>query len=335
MLKPVLAAGALEVAESDRHEQLARLQSFAPELTGQPCGFAQQKNQPRVVVRLVDRQCGAAGDGGAILDLDLDRLGPFTAREQPQLLPPDTKAFAQEHRRHPCHVAERMRTKRGQSALAPLAHTGEFAQWSISQKLPLAAGRDFAEPRLGRAGCQLGRPHRATQAGRHRYADRSPNLLTQPVHVLRRRRLAPDVALHRGEVEETLVDRRRQQRRCVTLHHAKHIAGDSPVIVIVRLGQHAMRTKAPGLKTGGASPDAKPLGQAVGGNHDAVAFAAAADPHRPARERRVHRDFATGEKRVAIDMQNSKLWHLRHSGGECLNPAKLRQSTSPERDKLA
>ena len=335
MLKPVLAAGALKITEPNADEQFPRLQPFAAELAGQPRGFAQQKNQSRVVVRLVNRQRGAAGDGGAVLLLHLDRFGPFAAGEQPQLLPPDAEAFAQEHRRHPGHVAERVRAERGQRTLAPFSAAGEFAQRPVGQKLPLAAGRDFAEPRLGRAGCQLGRPHRAAQAGRHRHADRALDLLAQPVHVIRRRRLAPDVALHRGEIQKALVDRRRQQRRRVPLHHAKHVAGDAAIVVVVRLGQDAVRAEAPGLEAGGASLDAEALGQAVGGDDDTVAFAAAADPHRSARERRVHGDLATGEKRVAIDMQDAELLSLGHSDRECRNRAGPGQPASPGRDKLA
>jgi len=114
MLKTMLAAGALEVAEPNADEQFPRLQPFAAELAGQPRGFAQQKNQPRIVVRLVNRQRGATGYGGAILDHDLDRLGPFAAGEQPQLLSPDAEAFSQQHRRHLRHVAERVRAERGE-----------------------------------------------------------------------------------------------------------------------------------------------------------------------------------------------------------------------------
>ena len=331
----MLAAGPLKITEPNVDEQFPRLQTFAAELAGQPRGFAQQKNQPGVVVRLVNRQRGATGDGRAILLLHLDRLGPFAACKQPQLLAPDAEAFAQQHRRHPGHVAECVRAERGKGAFAPFSAASEFAQRPVCQKFLLAAGRYFAKPRLGRAGRQLGRPHRATQAGRHRHADRALDLLAQPVHVIRRRRTAPDVALHRGEIQKALVDRRREQRRRVPFHHAEHVAGDAPVVVVVRLGQHAVRAEALGLEAGGAGPDAEALGQAVGGDDDAVARAPAADPHRPAGERRVHRDLATGEKRVAIDVQDAELLGLGHSGGECRNQAKPGQSASPGRDKLA
>ena len=122
---------------------------------------------------------------------------------------------------------------------------------------------------------------------------------------------------------------------CVAFHHAKHVAGDAAVVVVVRLGQHAVRAESLGLEACGAGLDAKALGQAVGGDDNAVALAAAADPHRSARERRVHRDLATGEKRVAVDVQDAELWSLGHSGRECGRRAWPGQSASPGRDKLA
>ena len=114
MLKPMLTFRSLKVAESNTDEQFPRLLAFAAELTGQSCSFAQQKNQPRVVVRLVHRKCSATGNRGAIFLLAPDRLSPFATREQPQLLPPNTEAFSQQYRRHLRHIAERFRTERGE-----------------------------------------------------------------------------------------------------------------------------------------------------------------------------------------------------------------------------
>jgi len=58
----------------------------------------------------------------------------------------------------------------------------------------------------------------------------------------------------------------------------------------------ATRTKPLGLKTGRARLDAVFLRQPVGGNHDAVAAPATADPHRTPFKFRIERDFATGEE---------------------------------------
>ncbi|MDC0277121.1 hypothetical protein OAK90_01565, partial [bacterium] len=118
-------------------------------------------------------------------------------------------------------------------------------------------------------------------------------------------------------------------------HHAKHVTGNAAIIVVMRLGQDAVRAEALGLEACGAGLDAEALGQAVRGDNDAVARAPAADPHRSAGERRVHRDLATGEKRVAVDVQDAELWSLGHSGSECGRRAWPGQSASPGRDKLA
>ena len=334
MPEPVLAAGALEIAESDRHERLARLQPLAPQLAGQPCRLAQQENQPRVVVRLVDRQRGVARDRGAILLLHHDWLGPFAPGKEPQLLSPNAEAFAQEDRRHAGHVAKRVRPECGQRPSAASAAAGQLVHRPIRQKLPLAPDRNLAEPGLGRARRQLGRPHRRAQPGGHRHADRALDLRPQPVHVTDRAAAAPDVALHRGEVEEPLVDRCRQQRRRVALHHPEHLPRDAAVIVVVRPGQHTVRAEPPSLEAGCAGSDAVALGQAVGRDDDAIARAPAADPHRPTGERRVYGDLATGEKGVAIDMQDTGWRSLGHSGHEHRNRAGSRQRRNAEWDKL-
>ena len=81
---------------------------------GRAGGLAGVARAAAIIPRLVHRQRGATGDGGAILDLDFDRLGPFSASEQPQLLPPNAEPFSQQHRRHLRHVAERVRAERGE-----------------------------------------------------------------------------------------------------------------------------------------------------------------------------------------------------------------------------
>ena len=86
-----------------------------------------------------------------------------------------------------------------------------------------------------------------------------------------------------------------------------------------------MRAEPGRLKAGHAGLHAGLLGEAVGGNHDAVTAPPAADPNRPALQLAVQRDLATGEKTVAIDMQNAV--RLGHARGSRYLPAKRRQET--------
>ena len=59
------------------------------------------------------------------------------------------------------------------------------------------------------------------------------------------------------------------------------------------------------LETGRAGLDAVFLRLPVGRNHNAVAAPAATNPHGPAFKLRIERDFATGEERISVNVQNA------------------------------
>jgi hypothetical protein len=59
------------------------------------------------------------------------------------------------------------------------------------------------------------------------------------------------------------------------------------------------------FKTSGAGFDAIFFRLPVGGNHNAIAAPAATDPHRTPLQLRIERDFATGEERISVNVQNA------------------------------
>ena len=73
----------------------------------------------------------------------------------------------------------------------------------------------------------------------------------------------------------------------------------------MRFAEDAAGAKALRLEAGGAGLDAEFLCQPVGGDDDAVAAPAAADPDGAAFQLGIERDFATGEEAVAINMQDA------------------------------
>ena len=102
--------------------------------------------------------------------------------------------------------------------------------------------------------------------------------------------------VHGGEIQKALVNGIRDERGRIFLQDQEHLPGQFAVGVVVRLAQDAAGAKAFGFKAGGAGLDAVFLGEPVGGDDDAVAAPAAADPHRAAFQLGIERDLATGEE---------------------------------------
>jgi hypothetical protein len=73
----------------------------------------------------------------------------------------------------------------------------------------------------------------------------------------------------------------------------------------MRWTEDAGWTPALGFKTRHACADAEFLGDPVGGNDDAVAFASATDPDRTFLQFRIEGDFTTCKKAVAINVQDA------------------------------
>ena len=71
----------------------------------------------------------------------------------------------------------------------------------------------------------------------------------------------------------------------------------------MRFAENAIGAKPLGLEAGGASLDAVFFGKPVGGNDDAIAASAAANPDGPAFQLGIERDFATGEERISVNVQ--------------------------------
>ena len=130
----------------------------------------------------------------------------------------------------------------------------------------------------------------------------------------------PDEAFHRGEIEEALINRSRQQCRRIPLHHAKHLARYAAVIIVVRLDQNTVWTKPLGLEASRTGADTVTFGLVVGSDDDAITGSPATDPYRPTGKRGVHRYLATGKKSVSVDVKNAQLLSLGHSGDEYRNP---------------
>ena len=111
--------------------------------------------------------------------------------------------------------------------------------------------------------------------------------------------------VHAGKIQKPLVNGIRHQRRRVLLQNQKHLARQLAVGVIVRAAQDAGRAKPFRLETGGAGFDAVFLRLPVRRNHDAVAAPAAANPYRTPLQLGIKRDFATGEERISVNVQNA------------------------------
>ena len=73
----------------------------------------------------------------------------------------------------------------------------------------------------------------------------------------------------------------------------------------MRAAQNPGRTKPFGLETGRAGFDAVFFRLPVGGYHNAVAPSSPADPHRTPFQLGIERNFATGEERISVNVQNA------------------------------
>ena len=112
------------------------------------------------------------------------------------------------------------------------------------------------------------------------------------------------MVVHRGEIEKSLINRDRHERGRILFQHVKHLRGNAAVFVIMRAAQNTTGTNPSGLKARHARLDAEFFGRPVGRDDNAVAAPSAADPHGPALQFFIERDFATRKKTVAIHMQN-------------------------------
>ena len=101
---------------------------FPAQLRDEPRGFTEREGQRGFVIRLVVGQGGIAGNGGAILDFEQQRLVPAAVGEEPQLLPPDAEPLLEQGRRQFGGIAESLRAECVQAALAIFAEARQLAQ---------------------------------------------------------------------------------------------------------------------------------------------------------------------------------------------------------------
>ena len=87
------AADLGKILEADRQRHFPRLQLLAAQLTDEPRRLAQCERERRLVIRLVVRQCGVAGDRGTVFDFEQQRLVPQAVGEEPELRSPDAELF--------------------------------------------------------------------------------------------------------------------------------------------------------------------------------------------------------------------------------------------------
>ena len=158
---------------------------------------------------------------------------------------------------------------------------------------------------LGRVRRQLGQPRGIGQAGGHGQFHFAQNPLADFLHIFFRRRVAPDVPVHRREIEKAFVNRDRHERRRIFFEHVEHLLPRAAVFVVVRPAQNAARTKPLRLETRHAGFDAEFFRRAIGRDDDAVAAPAAADPDGTALQFLIQRDFATREEAVAVHVQDA------------------------------
>ena len=113
------------------------------------------------------------------------------------------------------------------------------------------------------------------------------------------------MGIHAGKIQKSLVNRIWHQRRRILFQNQKHLARQLAVGVIMRAAQETVRAKPFRLETGRAGFDAVFFRLPVGGNHNAVAASAAADPHRTPLQLGIKRNLATGEERISVNVQNA------------------------------
>ncbi len=306
MLEPVAGANFGEIIEPHGQAELARLHLFPAQLAGEPRGFAQHKGQRGFVIMFVLRQGGAAGDGGAILDLQHEGFVPLAIREQPQLLAPDAEFLFQQHRGQFRDVAEGKGHEGSEGSLAVGANTRHLRHGPVFQEGFFLAGRHFEKAgALGGIGGEFGELGGVAEAGGHGEARLFQYALADALDVVGGGGVAPDVFVHAGKIQKALVDGIGHEGGRVFLQDQEHLAGQLAVGVIVRFAEDAVGAKALGLEAGGAGLDAVFFGEAVGGDDDAVAAPAAANPDGPAFQPGIERDLATGEEGISVDVQDA------------------------------
>ena len=104
-------------------------------------------------------------------------------------------------------MAECQRAERGQRALPVFGDAGQFLHRAVIQKILFPSGRHFDEAgAFGGVGRELGELGGVCQSRRHR----EPRLFHYPapdaLDVICRRRVAPDVRVHAGKIQKTLVN---------------------------------------------------------------------------------------------------------------------------------
>src|ERR1022692_737977 len=113
-VKTMRAADFAEIVKANRERQLARLQLLAAQLADEPRGFAEREGDRGVVIRLVVRERGVAGNRGAVFDFEQQRLVPQSVREEPELGAPDAEFLPEQLRREFGDVAKGCRAQRGE-----------------------------------------------------------------------------------------------------------------------------------------------------------------------------------------------------------------------------
>ena len=203
-------------------------------------------------------------------------------------------------------MAECQRAERGKRALPVFGNARQFLHRAVIQKIFFPARRHFDEAdTLGGVGGELGEFGGVCQPRRDRQADFLLDALPDALDIIRRRRVAPDVGVHAGKIQKSLVNGIWHQSRRVLFQDQKHLARQLAVGVIMRAAQDTVRAKPLRLKTGRAGFDAVFLGLPVGRNHDAVSAPPSANPHRTPLQFGIKRDFTTGEEGISVNVQNA------------------------------
>jgi hypothetical protein len=107
--------------------------------------------------------------------------------------------------------------------LQPFADAGEVTNRPIREKGPFLALGNLQKSGLAGVGGELDQLGATGQPGGHGNAHFFPDTLADAVHVGHGRGVAPDVAVHAGEVQEALVDGSRHQGGGVFLQDAEHL----------------------------------------------------------------------------------------------------------------
>ena len=309
VLKPVAAAGLGEVVEADRQREFARLKLLAPQLAHEPRRLAERERERGFVIRFVVGQGGGAGNRGAILHLQQQRLVPLAVGEEPELLAPDAELLLEQHGLHLRHVAERACAETGQRTLAALRDAGEFAQRAVAEKFFFIAGFDFEEAGFAHVGGELGEARGTGEAAGDGQAQFLFDAVADGIDVIGGRGVAPDVRLHRGEIHEALVNRGGHQRGRIFLDDAEHFLRQIAVGIVARLREHAEGAAVLRLEARHAGLDAELLCLPVRRDHDAVPAPPAADPDGPAFPLGMQGDLAACEEAVAVEVEDAIRGH--------------------------